>query len=270
LLKFDRYPALLGKTKAMKIQRDMRRRSPAPYPLVALGFAALALVSLSVAVPSGATAAGAPSNQAGPGLVSAFGPQGPGSGLGPGGPGPGGDRGGRGGGFGGRGGPPTSQPDRDRGGRGGSGRGGGMSRPPERPTDQQIDTAILILLETDPDLANRMMDARRSNPERVNTMFVEIWPKIAQTVELKDRDPEGFQLAMREIRYRRNIDELVKQYTAATAQTEREIFRKSLQDQVTELNKIRISMQLHMIDEQQKRMERQIDEQRQRAIWMTR
>ncbi len=97
--------------------------------------------------------------------------------------------------------PPEHRPERE----------GDRKGPPPPLTAKQIETALEIIREQNPRLAERLDQARKEHPDRMERAMAAQWPRLAKLADLKDRDPELFTLAIKDIRLsRRSVEEARK------------------------------------------------------------
>lgn len=129
---------------------------------------------------------------------------------------------------------------------------------------EQIDAVVAILREQNMRLADRLEEVRRTNPEHVNAMIAEVWPKIRPLVELKQRDPKLFDLTLEEIKYNRRIDEFVKRAREATDPVKAEKDRADLRRLLAERFAVRQRMRDHEVDLMRQKFERELQKMRDR------
>ncbi len=103
-----------------------------------------------------------------------------------------------------------------------------------RLTPEQIDAALEVLREQNPELSDRIDEARKDNPERVNQMLTQAWPKLKSLIDLYKKDQELFKHTVADIRLTRECDERALKVTGEADAHKQEQLRKQLQDKLSE------------------------------------
>ena len=132
-----------------------------------------------------------------------------------------------------------------------------------KPTAEQLQQHLDVLEQINPDLAQRVREHLERNPQRVRMLMQEQWPRLRRLVELKQRDPEMFELVVRDQRLERRTHELAEQYRQARdegRQEEAEQLQQQLEDSLREHFDVRQTMR----ERELARLEQRLEEMRQR------
>lgn len=89
----------------------------------------------------------------------------------------------------------------------------GRSAPPLTP--EQIATVLQILREHHPALAQRLEEALEKHPERAQRILAEQWPRLGRLLDLKQRDPQTYEMTLAEIKLMGQARDLVVDWRAA-------------------------------------------------------
>ena len=82
-------------------------------------------------------------------------------------------------------------------------------------SEKQIQEMLDFLAKYMPKMHNHLMQEKKANPERFRRMVRRAWPEYLRRLELKRRDPELFELKMKDDQLGLKTLELVRQYRTA-------------------------------------------------------
>lgn len=71
---------------------------------------------------------------------------------------------------------------------------------PPKLTKEQIDKAIGVFEDRTPEVAQRIREGLKDNPDRISTMLGQQWPWLERAIELKEKDPKAYATENEEIR----------------------------------------------------------------------
>lgn len=137
--------------------------------------------------------------------------------------------------------------------------------PPDRPlSDQEISERLDLLREIDPDLADRMGRWREKSPERVSDMLRSHW-RLSHMIELKSRDPQLYELRIKDLRLNKEAIELADRVRKHRADNNADEAKKAEQEL---LAKVRAHFEVRQQVRQREleALEKKLDEMRQRLV----
>jgi hypothetical protein len=131
------------------------------------------------------------------------------------------------------------------GGSGGPGGPGGGPRDNDELSAEQIDEALIVLRDFRPEMAARIEEWRKDDPNRVGRMIAHQLPGIRRLIEARRTDPEGYRLRLRDMQLERQTRQLANQLAEARRNGESdraEELTRSLRNQVVEHFEVRQQM----------------------------
>ncbi len=147
-----------------------------------------------------------------------------------------------------------------------------MPRPPHdgppgpRLSEEEFKERLELLRELHPDLAERLEQLKDRNPQRVGAMIREHFPRLGEMLELRRRDPELFELRVKDIRANRKTLELAERYRQARRagdQAQSQSLRDELQAAIREHFEVRQAQrerELAMLEERLEELRQRIKE----------
>lgn len=119
----------------------------------------------------------------------------------------------------------------------------------------QIDEAMQLLREIDPELFNKIGELRSKNPERVAAVLFQHLPRLAPLAVLKKSDPELFKLKIEDMKLDRETHDAVKQLRAAAKdEVKSKEMREKIQEMVTRQFYVRQEIREHELASLEKKV----------------
>ena len=104
---------------------------------------------------------------------------------------------------------------------------------------EQIAAALQVLRANNPDLVERLTQAERENPEKINQLLSEAWPTLRPWVDLYKRDQALFGHRLDEMKLTRQADHTVQSLSAAKTPKEQLETRAKLKEVVAQRFEVR-------------------------------
>jgi DNA repair exonuclease SbcCD ATPase subunit len=140
--------------------------------------------------------------------------------------------------------------------------------PHVEPLDEAQTEALLdFLREYNPQMAERFTDAMKHNPERVRRALAMVYPRYRELMELREENPELYELRREDLLLARESRELVRelqQVRRADGEAEAERIRERLRDVVTRHFEVRQALRERELEQLERRLEALRDELEQR------
>jgi len=135
-----------------------------------------------------------------------------------------------------------------------AGPGGRANEPMVAFSTSQIEEALQLLQDIDPDLATKISELRGKNPERVAAVLFQHIPRLAPLVALKKNDPELFKLKIEDMKLDRETHEAVKLLKASKDEARTKELRAKILDGVTRQFYVRQEIREHELATLEKRV----------------
>ena len=127
---------------------------------------------------------------------------------------------------------------------------------PRQLSPEQIQTALEILNQQNPPLAQRIREAMEKHPDDVNRLIFQQWPRLGRLVEMKKRDPALFNLTMDEFRLHRQIWQTrVHLRRSNNSPEQTTVLQNQLKEYVEKLFDIRQAMRQQEVQKLEKRLD---------------
>ncbi len=133
-------------------------------------------------------------------------------------------------------------------------REGRDGRGPRELSQEQINAALEILREQNPELARRMSEALEQRPELAQRLIANHWPRLERLIELKKNNPKLFRLTMDEFRLQRQLFDSARKLRQTKEAGEKDGLRQQMREQVGKLFDLRMKIKEAEVDALEKRL----------------
>ncbi len=144
-------------------------------------------------------------------------------------------------------------------------RGGPFRKPL---TEEEVEQVLAILQELHPEMAERLTEARKYSPERVQRLLKMMGPRINELRRLKEHDPEMFELKKQDIVLGRETRELAAELREARQRGDEKAVQQStarMRELVRKHFDVRQQMKVHELEAIERRLEMLREQLKERA-----